>query len=77
MSEDKFRETVISTLSEIQTNLRWIIKIGGIMIIAAAVSAGTLWMRTESNALAITGVETSIEAAIVKHYEEAPHGEIK
>ena len=71
MSENDFHATVIGSLATIQANVKWIMVIGSVLIGLAGTGMGTLWMRTETNAL---GVAT-VQAAMVQHYEEVLHNE--
>ena len=71
MSNNDFHDTVIASLATIQANVKWIMIIGTVLIGLAGTAAGTLWMRTETNAL---GVAT-VQAAMVQHYEEVKHEE--
>lgn len=61
MTDSDFKETVLSSLATISSNIKWIIKIGSVVMLLAAMSAGTLWLRTETNAINIASAETVIE----------------
>jgi len=75
MTDQDFRETVLNSLAIISNNIKWIIKIGSILAILTAMSAGTLWLRTENNAINIAAAETTINYIQQNEQEVKVHGE--
>ena len=73
MGNTEFSEKTTTSLATIDTNIKWILKIGGLICLFAIASAGTLYMRTENNALSIS----TVQAAMVQHYEEVVHEPVK
>lgn len=69
MSDQEFNEKVIANLATIKANMKWFMAIGCCLIMLAGTATGTLWMRTEGNALEIS----TVQAAVIQHVKEVDH----
>ena len=73
MTDQDFRDTVLKSLATISNNIKWILKIGSVIIFLAITTAGSLWLRTESNALNIAVAEAAVEVLQQSQSIETEH----